>query len=388
MSIRQYLGKLVVAQLNHTPVPEVPEGVTAEEIIDIARRNNVDYLLLGAAVNSPNMEEGGKEQMRKLVVSSVMRTGVQVEQLRMIMERFEKEGIKNQPMKGARLKYLYPTPALREMSDIDILVDENDMKRAGEIMNELGYKLQASVKHHDIYVKPPFMVVEVHRSMYDKTVDVGQYRYFSSFSRAVLMEGKQYTYDFAPEDFYVYLIAHMAKHFYAMGCGIRNLVDVYVYLQKNEAIMNWDYTREQLELCGIGTFAKHVEEMAKIWLEDLECSEFYENLFQYMMDSGIYGKDENGIWNKFAEEKIGNKKVSNSKLKRWYYFPPVSYMAEYYPWLEDKPFLLPVAWCIRGYRGLFLKKGVHKREMLQNIGEEKIMVYKDIYQNMALKFKK
>ena len=388
MSLRQYLGKVIRSQLDQTAAPMIPEGVTVEQILDVCKRNNVECLVLGGVVKADNLPEEYKERLRKHVVSSLMRTGVQMEQVRTIQDRFEAAQIKNQPMKGAKLKLMYPSPQLREMSDVDILVDEKDMKKAGDIMKELGYKLRVEVKHHDIYVKPPFMVVEVHRSMYDKTVDAGQYRYFSSFSRAVLAEGKQYSYDFGPEDFYVYLIAHMAKHFYSMGCGIRNLVDVYVYLERNNDKMDWTYTKEQLEICGIAQFEEHMKKMAYIWLKDEECSEFYENLFQYMLDCGIYGKDENGIWNKFAEERFGKGKVSNGKLKQWYYFPPISYMAEYYPWLESYPFLLPVAWMIRGYRGLFLKKGVHKREMLQNIGEDKIRIYQDIYHNMALKFRK
>ena len=388
MSLRRYLGSVIRSQLDQTNAPELPEGISLEEIVDIAKRNSIEYLLLGGVVKASNIPEESKEYLRKLVVSSLMRTGVQLEQVRKIEDCFEAKGIKNQPMKGAKLKFMYPSPQLREMGDVDILVDEKEMQKAAELMKELGYTLQVSVKHHDVYVKPPFMVVEVHRSMYDKTVDSGQYRYFSSFSRAKLVEGKKYSYDFGLEDFYVYLIAHMAKHFYSMGCGIRNLVDVYVYLNRNKEKMDWEYTKEQLEICGIAKFAEHMEEMADIWMNDKECSEFYENLFQYMLDCGIYGKDENGIWNKFAEERFGKGKVSNSKLKQWYYFPPISYMAEYYPWLESYPFLLPVAWIIRGYRGIFLKKGVHKREMLQNIGEDKIRIYQDLYHNMALKFRK
>ena len=50
----------------------------------------------------------------------------------------------------------------------------------------MGYVLEQAIKHHDIYVKEPFMVVEAHRAMYDKTVDNNQYEYFSNFSVFVL----------------------------------------------------------------------------------------------------------------------------------------------------------------------------------------------------------
>ena len=131
-----------------------------------------------------------------------------------------------------------------------------------------------------------------------------------------------------------------------------------------------------------------MEKLAAIWLKGEKSTGFYEDLFQYMLDSGIYGKDENGIWNKFAEEKMRGKEATPSLLKRWYYFPPVSYMSEYYPWLEEHPWLLPVAWGIRFARGLFKKKGIHKREMLHDIGKDKVKTYQKIYQNMGLHFKR
>lgn len=388
MGIKEYLAELVMAQLeNRKPLP-VPEGITTEQLMEIAGNNHMDYLLLGALVKAEGVTGEEQEKARARVKHSVIRTLAQIMELKQIEQRFEEEHVKSQPMKGARMKFIYPSPEMREMSDIDILIDAESMERAKKVLLEMGYCLKQSVKHHDIYHKPPFMVVEAHRAMYDKTVDNNQYKYFSGFTKAVLREGMQYTYDFTTEDFYVYMMAHMAKHFYTMGCGIRNLVDVYIYLEKYGSEMNRQYVNEELKNCGILEFTEHMEKLAYIWLKGEKGSQFYDDLFLYMLNSGIYGKDENGIWNKFSEEKMKDREVTLKELKKWYYFPPVSYMSEYYPWLEDYPYLLPVAWGIRAYRGIFLKKGVHKREMLQDIEQEQVRVYKNIYQKMQLHFKR
>lgn len=388
MSISEYLGELVRAQLEGRKPVEMSEGISIDEILDIANRNHMNYLLLEALLKTEALSEEHKKVMRSRVMQSLMRTMAQVTELRELEKCFEENGIKNQFMKGSRMKFLYPTPELREMSDIDVLIDGECMKKATELLAERGYTLSRSVKHHDIYHKPPFMVVEAHKVMYDKTVDGEQYKYFSNFSRAVLCEGKTYTYDFNKEDFYIYMMAHMAKHFYARGCGIRNLVDVYVYLEKYGASMDKEYVKGELKKCGILEFTKHMEKLAYIWLKGEKSSMFYEDLFQYMVDSGIYGKDENGIWNKFSEEKMKDKDATPSQLKRWYYFPPLSYMAEYYPWLETHGYLLPVAWGIRAFRGAFMKKGVEKRKMVHEIESDKVKTYQTIYQNMELHFKK
>ncbi|MBR4146143.1 MAG: nucleotidyltransferase family protein [Lachnospiraceae bacterium] len=385
--IKDYLANLVLAQINGTKPENIPDNIDVNELIDIAQRNHMNYMIIGALLKTDNIPNAMVDKLRLNVQNSIFVTLNQVTGLKILIEAFEKAGIMNQPLKGACLKYMYPSPELREMSDIDILVSDNQMDEAGKIMIDLGYTLAQSIKHHDIYFKKPFMIVEVHRAMYDRTVDGNQYDYFKSFDKVVLREGKKYTYDFNKEDFYVYMIAHMAKHFYAMGCGIRNLVDVYIYLEKYGNDLNRSYLNQELKKCGIYDFAVNIEALAYIWLGGKGGSQFYDDLFQYMVDCGIYGKDENGIWHKFAEEKQDGKKITRGKLKRWYYFPPLFYMSEYYPWLERFPFLLPVAWGIRAFRGIFLKKGTKKREMLEVIEGEKAKTYQNIYRNMKLKFK-
>lgn len=385
--LADYLAELIHAQFENRTPEKIPEGLTMEELSRAAVENHMEYLIFGGLLRTENLPPEWKEPLKKRVMSGIFRTMTQVQELQEMENRFEAAGIVNQPMKGARMKFIYPSPQMREMSDIDVLIGQEDRKKAGEVLSRMGYALSQDIKHHEIYVKKPFMVVEAHRAMYDRTVDENQYQYFSDFSRAVLREGCLYTYDFNREDFYVYLIAHMAKHFYTMGCGIRNLLDIYVYQEKYKGEMNLKYAKQELKKLGLLSFAEHMEKLAYVWMEKEEAGQFECQLFDYMLNSGIYGKDENGIWNKFAEKKCRDREVTRFRLKMWYFFPPVSYMAEYYPWLEERAFLLPAAWCIRFFRGLFLKKGMHKREMIHDIEKEQVKIYQNIYQQMELHFK-
>lgn len=385
--LSDYLAELVRSQLDGCKANSIPDGVKIEELVHLSHINHMDYLLLGALLKTTGISKEWKEILRNYVMRSIVRTTEQVMEYKEMVRRFEKNEIVSQPMKGAWMKFIYPSPEMREMSDIDVLIKCGYMEKAGEVLKGMGYSLQQAIKHHDIYVKKPFMVIEAHKAMYDKTVDNNQYKYFSDFSKAKLKEGHAYTYDFGVDDFYIYMIAHMAKHFYVMGCGIRNLVDIYVYLNKYEKNMDRQYIDTELKKIGIDIFAKYMEELAITWLERLPFSSFQQQLFDYMLDSGIYGKDENGIWHKFSEEKMKEKSISTKQLKLWYFFPPMTYMTEYYPWLEGKTILLPIAWMIRACRGIFMNKGSKKRKMLHKIEEDKILVYKNIYQKMQLHFK-
>lgn len=385
--LTDYLAELVRAQLDGKKAKALPEELKFEEIVELSRKNHMDYLLMGALLNTEGLEEKESKILRAYVMQSIIKTTTQVIELKKIIRRFEEKEIVNQPMKGAKMKFIYPRPEMREMSDIDILIRQDCMEKAEDELKEMGYTLHQAIKHHDIYVKAPLMVVEAHRAMYDKTVDNNQYEYFSDFSKTALQDGCSYTYDFKTEDFYIYMIAHMAKHFYVKGCGIRNLVDIYVYLQAKGNEMDREYIDIELKKLGLDVFTDHMESIAMDWLNHKPLSKFQQHVFDYMLDSGIYGKDENGIWNKFSEEKQKKKDVSVKQLKKWYFFPPLSYMTEYYPWLERIPVLLPVAWGIRACRGVFMKKGTEKRKMLYNIEKEEIQTYKEIYEEMQLHFK-
>ena len=79
--------------------------------------------------------------------------------------------------------------------------------------------------------------------------------------------------------------------------------------------------------------------------------------------------------------------MSRGQLKRWYFFPPLYYMSEYYPYLEKKPWLLPWAWLVRGVCGIFEHKGSFKRKMIDHIDKEQIQTLKTIYEEMELRFK-
>lgn len=384
MQIYEYLSAIINASLFGGVAQKLPEQVPFEEIVEIANRNHISYMVFSELLRDDSFTDNQLDYMRSVVKASILNTLIQSIELKRMIDEFEKAQVKNLPMKGAVLKGIYPKPELREMSDIDVLIDVACSERAAEALYGMGYELSASIKHHDIYHKGNRMVIEAHKSMYDKTVDNAQHEYFVGFDKAVLRENCEFTYELGTEDFYIFMLAHSAKHFYAMGCGIRNLIDIYVYLKQFRSEMNFDYVESELRKIGLYDFSVHMEKLAFDWLEGRELDEFYIGLFQYMLDSGIYGKDENGIWNKFCNEKKDG--VSTLELKLWYYFPPLYYMCEYYPWLDEHPRLLPIAWGIRLFRGLFEHKGSAKRKMVNSIKTDRIVIYKNIYQKIGLQF--
>lgn len=383
----KYLSKLVQAQMNGTKPGDIPEGIQIEELETLAHKNHMRYLIFGALLRL-DLEEVQKKRIKSYVIKSAIKSLTQVSCIKEFEEICEREGVYHQLLKGSVLKDLYPAPELREMSDIDVMIYDEDLKRAEKIMEEMGFTLYKSIKHHDIYKKSPFLIMELHHALYDKDVDTDQYEYFNSRKQLHVKDGRKYALQFGREDFYVYMIAHMAKHFYEMGCGIRNIVDVYMYRRLYEADWDEDIIGRELARCKLSEFESHICTLSKVWLGGKEPDPLSEPLFDYMIDCGIYGKGENGIWGRFAQFSQCDLEDYKSYVKRWYYFPPRVYMENDYPWLKKAPFLLVVAWGIRAVHGLLSKDGKEKRNMLLSIRSDEFSNINNIYKSMGLNFKK
>jgi hypothetical protein len=377
----EYICELIQSQINdRVPLP-IPEGIGLEALEKYAISNHMVYNIMGSLIKLP-IEEEAKERFRGYLKKSALKTLQQVYAAKEISEAFERAGIRSQVLKGAVMKEIYPRPEMREMGDIDFMVYESSFDKAQEILTEMGFELMRAVKHHFIFRKAPYLVVEIHWSLYEQTVDKGQYLYYKDNFRSKLKEGCRYTYEFSDEDFYVYMISHMAKHFYENGCGIRNLLDVYIYRKNYEQKMDWDYIGLELAKCGLTDFERHMSALAQIWLGGSESTEFYNQLYMYMLDCGIYGKSENGIWGQLAKQDLHNS--NNGKIG--YYFPTYTYMKEYYPWLNDYKLLLPVAWIIRGVKGVSSSEARNRAKMIDD--SEIFEVTKSIYQQLNLNFTK
>ena len=114
---------------------------------------------------------------------------------------------------------------------------DSDAERLAEelesVMTELGYTPEHVGGVHDVYQKKPFFNFEMHRKLVPEDSTFAKY-YENPWDRAHLGNGKMYEYHFSDEDEYIYMLVHAYKHYDVSGCGIRTLVDEYVWRMKPE----------------------------------------------------------------------------------------------------------------------------------------------------------
>ena len=304
-----------------------------------------------------------KSYFSEIVLQSAAKEArVEVETIE-LADAFEKNNIPHMLLKGSVIKNYYPQPDMRSMCDVDILVGKH-LDEAMEVMQAHGFELRSRGFLHDCYFKKPFINVELHSSLFDEEL-TQLYDYFKiGFERAQLKEGFSSKYELSKEDFYIFILTHLAKHFKRTGTGIRSVADIYVYLVNNPNL-NFEYVNTELEKIGLRRFSEKIKCVAFSWFSDgnINSEDAVEN---YIITSGTYGSNLNLELNRFLQNDNGKSYTAN-KIKYIFNvaFPNMSYMCARYPQLKKRPVLLPFYWIKRIVHTIFKSNGSIKYRLVK-----------------------
>lgn len=285
-------------------------------------------------------------------------------------------------LKGSRMRAFYPSPELRSSCDIDILTDAAD-ETIYALMQSLGYKEEKSDGMTLNFAIPPLVTVEMHRFLFDDRLSFHGY-FASVWDRVVPAEDGSSECFLTEEDFYLYMIAHLVKHFTLYGCGMRPLLDLYVYEREAGELCNFAAAEQKLEELELLYFTQQMRQLLQKWFEEGKLSEQDEELTDYLMNSGIYGTESTIKANKFRQ----SASVRGAKLRVLLrnVFPPLRIMRPLYPRLLRCPVFLPVAWVIRLLRLLFKdkKKSRKTHAIMRSVDGAYISQVSDIMKRLHL----
>ncbi len=350
-----YAIKLISCVLNNSAPTYPQEEIDWYAFKRFCDRHSVSNIV-AYSINSMdlNLPDDIKAYFKEIILQSAAKEArLEVETVT-ITDAFEKNHIPHMLLKGSVVKNYYPQPDMRSMCDVDILVG-NHLDEAMPIMNDCGFELRSRDFLHDCYFKKPFLNVELHSSLFDKEL-TQLYKYFKiGFERAELTDGYSYRYELSKEDFYIFMLTHLAKHFKRTGSGVRSVADIYVYLLNNPDL-NFIYINNELKNIGLLRFSEKIKIIADNWFSRGAVSpdDAVEN---YIITSGTYGSALNLELNRFLQRDNG-KSYTFNKLKYILNvaFPDMNYMCARYPQLKSKRFLLPYYWFKRIIYTIFKSK--------------------------------
>ncbi len=361
-----YLIQLLASVLHGKTPPSLTPELDLGALYKLAARHNVaNMAYYGLIKLDPLPPPAILKPFQDARNKALAREARQELEVCQVLSAFEENQIKHMPLKGYIIKNVYPRPDMRLMADIDILVEESKLNKAKGIMLALGYTAVSDSGNHDVYHKKPVMNIELHRALIAKRY-IDLYTYFGTgWERAVLREGENYHYVMSWEDFYIYLIGHMAKHYQNAGTGIRSVIDVWVYKNHFQNQLNCSYIQNELEKSGLYDFTKNMEGLSECWFDGRESNEHYEAITEFILTNGTYGTGRQATLSSFMKTRNDNDSFLTAKLKFTgrILFPGRQHMAILFPCLDKFPFLLPFCWLIRGVRTVLFKPASIKHRL-------------------------
>ena len=303
------------------------------------------------------------EHFHRIETMEAVQHAHQERSLRQVLAMLEEEKIPYILLKGTRMRKFYPKAVWRTSCDIDILFD-GDEGRIHERMLELGYSFEGDAGTTLNYLQGP-VEFEMHRRLFDDKLEFQGF-FQNVWDYSVSVGNGSCERLLTEEFFYAYMVAHMAKHFTRYGCGVRPVVDLYLYRQTAPSDFDASEAEKLLMKIGLLDFEKRLLKLTRAWFETGKLSETDEKLTDYIMEAGVYG-DSRIMDARAVKEPERAEQARRKRLLR-FVFPPLKEMRILYPRMLKCPVLLPLSWVLRSF-GLFTKRRKEAQNKLKRYND-------------------
>ncbi len=383
MTTINQLTKIIGCSLKGTTYKEKIEN--EKELLIMAQENGMLPLLFNG-LEKDSLSPQNYEQLRKRTLNYAHLDQVQHQVIEKINDTFNNHNVEHLFVKGTHIKNLYKETYLRPMGDVDVLIKKENSIKSRKIMKEAGFKSTSRSGAHDVYDFHNNSV-EVHRYIYQKENKKDTSILNNPWDYAVLVENKRYRLDYSFEA--VYILYHLKKHILYSGIGLRSILDITIFYNHYEKELDQDFLNKYLKENNLDKLLQTILYINKKAFDldspflDKDFSltnEDYNEIMEYIVTSGVHGKGTE--FNVMAPRLVKKSKLSTFLRV---VFPTWTNMKEGYPWLRYLPFLLPVAYVIRGFKFLFLKTkySFDKVKKIKDADQE-ITELDDVFNKMGL----
>ena len=372
-------------------------GIDWPEILRLSEFHCVDNLIYEAVSMLPEDSRPSPESIARLEQSSItnaIQDANQISEVEELIAEFDEKQIPAIMLKGWIMKDLYPRTDLRSRADTDIFIRTTDEERVHKIILSHGYKtVTYGGKKDNVYSKEPFVTLEMHKNLFmyeddwNEVVNDAERRQYI-WSRTEKLEGYQYVRKMDKELYYVYMVAHMAKHLKDDGgIGVRAFMDLWIYLKAYADCLDTGRMNEDFAALGLTTFAEKAYTLACSWFDGDEIAypdESYAKFAEYIMTCGAYGNSDNFVMNNEAMREAKKPGSAGYIIKRA--FPPKNSMEKRYPVLKKHPILLPICWARRLWYSATKRRAEVKGEIAsaKHVDYNKLHSIHKMYQEWGL----
>ncbi len=305
-------------------------------------------------------------------------------------------------LKGLASAYYYPEAAVREMGDVDFLVEEKDFEKAKRLVLDAGFAVDHGDGEDSIHLafkRAPRSIWEQHRCINGIPSGETGERIKEEIARTI-PTAELVTLDGAtcliPDKLHhgLIMLLHMISHMTSEGIGLRHLCDWAVFAN---AIWSSDFSalfEEKLKSYGLWKFAqmmtlcaeKYLGIRHKEWAQNSSVSDAQlEDVMEDILGGGNFGKKD---MNRYREIKYisnrGERTVDGKNVISQVFATLNQKVYDDYAFIQRHKVFLPIGWAVESgkYIGLLVtgqRKNKDTAKMLAEASKRK-----SIYSQMAL----
>ena len=364
----------------------LPEEFSLDSAFDILCRQAVVPLAYQGAVNCGIPQNHPvMQKIMMICYRNLMKHERQMIALERIFREFENQAIDYLPLKGCTLKRMYPKPELRAMGDADILIRMEQYPAISAILKNMGYD-EKRESHHELVWVSNDLYLELHKCLFEPA-EQNLYSYFGiGWERA--QKENHYKFSLKPEDNYVYLFAHLTKHYRFSGVGCRQILDLFVF-RRNNPCMNEPYIECAMKKLNLLEFYQNISRLLSVWFEGFDWDEKSEFITDSIFSGGSWGNGETRFCTEEIRAQSFDERAGNARgrLIIRAIFPPAEKLQHDYKILEKYPLLHPLFWFPRWIKGIICRPGeiIRKFSVLIKISDEKVSERRSALEYVGLK---
>jgi len=339
----ELLIALVREQMTGQPAV-FPDEYDLEQLFRQAKTHKLEPFIYSALCQRPEIPKDALSALENACNQAICRDPQFDYYRARITQELTKRQVRHVYMRGICLKHDYPEPALRTMSDMDILVEAKDFPVIRLVMLAMEARPLQSDGNHRSYMLPGGLNVEFHPNLLHCSSPVGTgvnpgWQY--------VPQGQGQGEAFMTEEgFYLNVMTHLANHFASGGVGVRFVLDIWVCRHLRKAKPDRSFVEQELARIGLLAFARNIERLAEVWFSQMPSEPLLEELGEYILTSGSHGNIDRAVLNAASISGSG----STALWRKAFY--PKEDLLNRYDWVRGRRWLLPVAWLVRAFRAV------------------------------------
>ena len=351
------------AQLPQEPTPEDWKAMA-----ELAAEHKLLPLFAEAAHPFPGAQEP-LSPLKRAVRRQVMVQALKTHEFLELYQALDAAGVRPLVVKGILCRSLYPQPDHRSSADEDLLAAPGQFDRTCGVLEELGMTpLPHKPDANEIpYIKKDgSLYIELHRALFPEDAEAyGDWnRFFTGIWDHAVPVNVQGVSLLAPEptEHLFFLIAHALKHFLHSGFGIRQICDIVLFANAHGRELDWERLTQLCSQLRAVDFTAAIFRIGQDYLTfDPELAHYPQSwrarqvnpvpMLEDLLSGGVYGTASMSRLHSsnitLEAAAASNQGKNTAPSLRSSLFPSAKKLAPAYPYLKERPWLLPLAWCQR-----------------------------------------